>query len=368
MTSITEGSAGARPIRTGVVGYGLAGRVFHCPFIESSPNFTLDFIATNNPERSALARKEHPQASIVADADELLERAPGLDLVVLASPPAAHLSQGIAFLEQGVALVIDKPFAASVADAERLIRKAEEAGRPLMVFQNRRWDGDFLTVRDILAGGELGEVYQFESSFEHWAPEAGPKWQDVTPAERGGGVAFDLGSHLVDQALILFGPVATARADLRTVRRNGGNDDVAFVELHHRSGVRSRLFMSRVGAQPGPRFRVLGTAGAYVKYGLDGQEPALAGGLLPTDEHYGKEAEATWGTLGVSATGSPPPRAVPTERGNYPAFYQGVSAAVRGTGPVPVAPRDALEVLKILEEIHKVQLEGGPVEFSLARE
>jgi predicted dehydrogenase len=166
-----------------------------------------------------------------------------------------------------------------------------------MVFQNRRWDGDFLTVRRILASGELGDVYQFESSFEHWAPEAGPRWQDVTPAAHGGGVAFDLGSHLVDQALILFGPVATVRADLRTVRRNGGNDDVAFVELFHRSGVRSRLFMSRVGAQPGPRFRVLGTAGAYVKYGLDGQEPALAAGLLPTDERFGMEAEATWGTL-----------------------------------------------------------------------
>jgi predicted dehydrogenase len=251
-----------------------------------------------------------------------------------------------------VALVVDKPFAASAADAERLIEKADEVGKPLIVFQNRRWDGDFLTVRKIVDGGELGEVYQFESSFEHWAPKVASRWQDITPAGAGGGVTFDLGSHLIDQALVLFGPVSDVRADLRTVREGGGNDDVSYIELRHESGVRSRLWMSRVGAQPGPRFRVLGTAGAYVSYGLDGQEPALASNMLPSDESYGREPEETWGTLGVSAPGYPAPAKVPTERGSYPAFYQGVAAAVRGTGPVPVAPREALEVVRILERIH----------------
>jgi scyllo-inositol 2-dehydrogenase (NADP+) len=353
MTSITPDSFTGHPIRTGVVGYGLAGKVFHCPFIENSPDFSLDFIATNDPERRKQAQLDYPGAMIVADANELLERRSQLDLVVLASPAAAHLDQGLAFLDGGVALVVDKPFAASVADAERLIRRAEEVDRPLIVFQNRRWDGDFLTVRRILAEGELGKVYQFESSFEHWAPKAGSRWQDVTPAALGGGVAFDLGSHLIDQALVLFGPVSEVRSDLRTVREGGGNDDVSFIELRHESGVRSRLWMSRVGAQPGPRFRVLGTEGAYVSYGLDGQEPALAAGLLPSDDRYGIEPEETWGTLGISAPGHPAPSKVPTERGNYPAFYHGVSAALRGTGPVPVAARDALEVVKILERIHK---------------
>lgn len=355
MTSITPDSLSGRPIRTGVVGYGLAGKVFHCPFIENSPDFSLDFIATNNPERRKQAQLDYPNAMIVADSNELLGRTSQLDLVVLASPPAAHLDQGLAFLDGGVALVVDKPFAASVTDAERLIRRAEEVGLPLMVFQNRRWDGDFLTVRRILAEGELGNVYQFESSFEHWAPKASSRWQDVTPAALGGGVAYDLGSHLIDQALVLFGPVSEVRSDLRTVRDGGGNDDVSFIELRHESGVRSRLWMSRVGAQPGPRFRVLGTEGAYVSYGLDGQEPALAAGLLPSDDRYGIEPEDTWGSLGVSAPGHPAPSKVPTERGNYPAFYHGVSAALRGTGPVPVAARDALEVVKILERIHKDQ-------------
>lgn len=355
MTSITSNPHSARPIRTGVLGYGLAGKVFHCPFIAASPDFTLDFIATNDPDRRRQAQKDYPGAAIVADAAEMLEHASELDLIVLATPPAVHLEQGLSFLDRGVALIVDKPFAASVADAERLIERAEEVDRPLIVFQNRRWDGDFLTVRNILASGELGEVYQFESSFEHWAPKADSRWQDSTPASLGGGVAFDLGSHLIDQALVLFGPVAEARADLRTVREGGGNDDVSYIELHHESGVRSRLYMSRVGAQPGPRFRVLGTAGAYVSYGLDGQEPALAGGMLPTDDSYGREPEETWGTLGVSAPGYPAPARVPSERGDYPAFYQGVAAALRGTGPVPVAARDALEVVRILERVHKDQ-------------
>jgi predicted dehydrogenase len=353
MTSITSEPVAPRPIRTGVLGYGLAGKVFHCPFIGASPEFALDFIATNNPERRRQAERDHPEAAIVGDANEMLEHAAQLDLVVLATPPGVHLEQGLSFLDQGVALVVDKPFAASVADAERLIAKAEEVDRPLMVFQNRRWDGDFLTVRKILAGGELGEVYQFESSFEHWAPTADSRWQDSTPASLGGGVAFDLGSHLIDQALVLFGPVADVRADLRTVRKGGGNDDVSYIELHHESGVRSRLYMSRVGAQPGPRFRVLGTASAYVSYGLDGQEPALTGGMLPTDDDYGREPEETWGTLGISAPGHPAPPKVPTEPGDYPAFYRGVAAALRGTGQIPVAPRDALEVVRILERIHK---------------
>lgn len=353
MTSITLKPSASPPIRTGVLGYGLAGKVFHCPFIGASPDFSLDFIATNDPERQRQAQQDHPGAAIVADANQMLEHASELDLVVLATPPAVHLEQGLSFLDRGVALVVDKPFAASVADAERLIKRAEEVDRPLIVFQNRRWDGDFLTVRKILAGGELGQVYQFESSFEHWAPKAESRWQDSTTASLGGGVAFDLGSHLIDQALVLFGSVADARADLRTVREGGGNDDVSYIELHHESGVRSRLFMSRVGAQPGPRFRVLGTAGAYVSYGLDGQEPALAAGMLPTDDNYGREPEEAWGTLGVSASGYPAPAKVPTERGDYPAFYQGVAAAVRGTGPVPVAAREALEVVRILERIHK---------------
>lgn len=346
-------TGGAAPIRTGVVGYGLSGKVFHSPFIEASPNFSLDFIATSNSQRAAQAHEDHPYARIVANSDELLAHSDRLDLVVLATPPHTHLKDGLATLDAGFAVIVDKPFAASASEGLQLIEKAEEKRRPLIVFQNRRWDGDFLTVEKIVRAGSLGKIYQFESSFEQWAPEVGDRWQDSTPPRLGGGVTFDLGSHLVDQAIVLFGPVAHVHADLQTVRDGGSNDDVSFVELVHESGVRSHLWMSRVAAQPRARFRVLGTQGAYVSYGLDGQEAALAAGVKPTDDAYGIESESTWGELGVVGAGHPAPTAVATERGNYPRFYEATADAIRGSGPLPVNPRDALEVVKVLERSTK---------------
>jgi predicted dehydrogenase len=209
-------------------------------------------------------------------------------------------------------------------------------------------------VRKVLGEGHLGRVYQFESSFEHWAPKVVDRWQDTTPPHLAGGITFDLGSHLIDQALLLFGPVEEIRADVRAVRDGGGNDDVSLVELFHSNGVHSRLWMSRVAAQAGPRFRVLGTESAYVSYGLDGQEPALAAGAVPTDPGFGAEPESTWGTLGVRAPGHPAPVAVPTERGDYLGFYRAAAQAVRGSGPIPVDPREALEVVRVIERIHQL--------------
>ena len=350
--TVSPASPTSAPIRTAVIGYGLSGRVFHTPFLSTSPEFSLDVIVTRDPGRVSAASREHPSALIVDSMDELLERhADDVELVVLGTPPHTHLRDGLAALEAGCALVIDKPFAASSDEAAHLIAAAEQRGLPLMVFQNRRWDGDFMTVRAIVESGDLGEIYQFESNFEHWAPEAVDRWHDTTPVAAGGGVTFDLGSHLVDQALLLFGPVADVVADLRCIRAGGANDDVGFVRLVHESGVHSQLLMSRLGAQPGPRFRVLGTRGAYVSYGLDGQEPALAAGAKPTSNDYGVVPKSEWGTLGVRAPGHPDPVPVPTLRGDYPAFYTGAAAAIRGTGPLPVDTGDALEVLRTLERI-----------------
>lgn len=352
MSTNNRAPTGAVPIRTGVIGYGLSGKVFHTPFIEANPHFSLDFIATSNNQRAAQAQEDHPHAAIVANADELLAHSDRLDLVVLATPPHTHLKDGLAALDAGLAVIVDKPFAVSASEGLQLIEKAEEERRPLIVFQNRRWDGDFLTVEKIVRVGSLGRVYQFESSFEQWAPEVGDRWQDTTPPSLGGGVTFDLGSHLVDQAIVLFGPVAHVHADLRTVR-DGSNDDVSFVELVHESGVRSHLWMNRLAAQPRARFRLHGTQASYVSYGLDGQEAALAAGVKPTDDAYGIESESTWGKLGVVGAGHPVPTAVATERGNYPHFYEATADAVRGSDSLPVNPHDALEVVKVIERIHQ---------------
>ncbi len=341
------------PIRTGIIGFGLAGRVFHAPFIATNPAFRLDLISTANPDRAAEAASQHPGAEIVASPEELLARAGDLDLVILASPAHTHLEQGLAALEAGAAVVIDKPFVPTVSDAKKLIAAAEDADRVLTVFQNRRWDGDFLTVKRLVAEGALGTVHRFESTFERWSGPNRDRWQDTTTIEQGAGITYDLGSHLVDQALQLFGPAVVEQAELRIVRDGSVSDDDAFISLLHSSGVRSHLTMSRVAAQSGPRFRVLGSEWGYTVYGLDGQEPALKLQQWPGSDGYGVTPESDWGLLGIdgSEAGLTP---VPTEPGDYPAFYAGVAAAIRDGAPAPVDPRDALEVVRILERAHSL--------------
>lgn len=352
-TSTTSTAGTTRPIRTGIIGFGLSGRVFHAPFLATNPAFALTTIATSSPERAAEARAAHPTARIVPTPDALLDevRAGRLDLVILASPPHVHREQAIAALEAGAAVVIDKPFAPTVADAEAIIASAHAAGRPLTVFQNRRWDGDFLTVRRLVDERALGRIHRVESTFERMGAAKREQWQgQLTPAQ-GGGILFDLGSHLVDQVLTLLGPATLEHAELTTVREGLGSEDDAFLSLRHDSGVRSHLTMSRVAAQSGPRFRILGDESAYSVHGLDGQEAALRRGELPDASGYGQTPEAEWGRRGVD--GAAPLEPVPTERGRYPDFYEQVAASIRGHAPMPVDARDALETVRILEEAHR---------------
>jgi scyllo-inositol 2-dehydrogenase (NADP+) len=337
-------------IRAGIIGFGLSGRVFHAPFLATNPAFRLEVIATGDPGRAADAVAQHPGATIVATPDELLARAGDLDLVVLASPAHTHLEQGLAALEAGANLVIDKPFVPTVSDAKNLIAKAEETGRLLAVFQNRRWDGDFLTVRRLIAEGRLGDIHRFESTFERWSGPTRDRWQDTTTVEQGAGIVYDLGSHLVDQALQLFGPAELVQAELRAVRDGSVSDDDAFISLLHGSGVRSHLTMSRVAGQSGPRFRVLGSESAYSVGGLDNQEPFLKERRWPGSEGYGVTPASEWGLLGVDDALEP----VPTEAGDYPAFYAGIAASILEGAPAPVDPKDALEVVRILERAHAV--------------
>lgn len=341
-----------RPIRTGLIGFGLAGRVFHGPFLATNPAFRLDVISTSSPERAAAALADHPEATIVTTAEELLARSDDLDLVVIASPVAVHREQGIAALDAGLHVVIDKPFVPSVVDGKKLIARAQEAGRLLTVFQNRRWDGDFLTLRGLVESGALGRVHRFESTFERWGRPLTDRWQDSTPPEHGGGVAFDLGSHLVDQALQLFGPAELEFAEIARVRDGANNDDDAVLVLRHRDGTRSHLTMSRVAGQSGPRFRALGDRAAYVSYGLDGQEAALKAGQWPDSEGYGVTPESAWGVLGVDDGSALEP--IPMAQGAYPDYYAGVAAAIFEGAPAPVDPQDALEVVRILERAHSL--------------
>ncbi|WP_433715323.1 Gfo/Idh/MocA family oxidoreductase [Nocardia sp. CA-084685] len=336
-------------LQVAIVGYGLAGSVFHAPLIAAQPRMRVATVVTRSSERAEQARREHPGVRVLASAEELFDDISGLDLVVIATPNQTHALLARQALDAGLPVVVDKPFAVSAADGEDLIARAERAGLVLSVFQNRRWDGDFLTVRKLIADGRLGAVRRFESRFERWRPVPKGGWREVGSAEEGAGLLFDLGSHLIDQAVTLFGPVRTVYGELDRRRPNIQTDDDAFVALTHTSGVRSHLWMSAVTPQLGPRFRVLGSEAGYLTYGLDPQEEALRSGRRPGDGPWGTVGPERWGVLGAEPSLEP----VPTISGDYPAFYDAMAAALLDDAPVPVDPRDAVTTLRLIDAAHK---------------
>ena len=309
------------------------------------PGLRLDAIVVRDPTRRARAAVAHPDARLLPSADEIWTSAADIDLVVVAAPNRVHAELSQAAIGAGIAVVVDKPLARSAAEAGELVAAATRNGVMLTPFQNRRWDGDLLTVAGLIAAGTLGRVDRFESRFERWRPEVSSGWRERPDPDEAGGLLLDLGSHLVDQALYLFGPVAAVYAEI-DVRRPGAQvDDDAFIALTHASGVRSHLWMSAVAAQPGPRMRVLGDRAGYVKFGLDVQEDALITGAQPGGPGWGEEPPDRWGRLGAGdATVT-----VPTVAGAYQRFYEGVVATLQNGTPPPVDPADAVTGLAILE-------------------
>jgi predicted dehydrogenase len=287
--------------------------------------------------------------------DEL--RAAGAEAVAISTPADTHTALTDQALELGLAVVCDKPFALDAAAARRSVERAEELGLPLTPYQNRRWDSDFRTLRKLIDDGVLGEVLRFESRFERLSPEPGP------PAA-GGGTLRDFGSHLVDQALVLLGPVETVYAEWQL--RESGLDDDVFVALTHRNGARSHLWGSWSQAAPGPRFRVGGTSAGYVARALmDGQEDVLVTGQSPATlgDRWGEEPSERWGTLhrGEGPDGGEP---VATLSGAWPEFYPAFARAVRGLGPVPVDPRDAVATATVIDAARLSATEGRVVRLA----
>ena len=340
--------SGPAPLRTVLFGYGLGGRVFHAPLLEADPRYSLDVIVTSNPARAEAASAAHPDAAVVPSAEAALALAGNLDLAVVSTPPVTHAPLGLAALSAGLNAVVDKPFAQSPEMARELMNAAAEQGRVLSVFQNRRWDGDFLTLRGLVERGELGTVSRFESRMESFKPVVTKVWKRESGANDGGGILFDLGPHLIDQALQLFGPAEPAYAEVRSRREGSGPDDDVIVVLQHASGVQSHLWMNSLAPQAGERFRVTGTKAAWTKRGVDPQEAQLDAGLLPGDPGYGVEEPASWGQLGTDACS----KAVPTETGRYQDFYAGLAAAVLDGGELPVDPAESLRGLEIIRQIH----------------
>ncbi|MCX4748810.1 Gfo/Idh/MocA family oxidoreductase [Kitasatospora sp. NBC_01287] len=346
------------PYRVALIGYGLAGSAFHAPLIATTPGLRLDAVVTANPDRRAQLAKEHPGARALDTPEQLFAEAGEFDVVVIASPNRTHLPLARAALRAGLATVVDKPLATSAEEALALCGLAHSRGTLLTVFQNRRWDNDFRTVRRLIEQGALGRVHRFESRFERFRPKPKAGWRELADPAEAGGTLYDLGSHLVDQALTLFGPVSTVYAEIDTRRDGAVVDDDAFLALTHASGVRSHLWTSAIAPLPGPRLRVLGDRAGYLKFGLDPQEADLRAGRRPGDGvPWGVEEAALHGTLGTDQESA----TVATDPGDYPAFYAALAHALATGTPPPVDPYDAVATLTVLEAARRSSATGTTV-------
>ncbi|HEX8123038.1 MAG TPA: Gfo/Idh/MocA family oxidoreductase [Solirubrobacteraceae bacterium] len=337
-------------MRLAVVGFGLAGQVFHAPYIDAVDGLEVATIVVRNPERAALARERFPAAKVVASVDEAWDA----DAVVIGTPNRLHVPLALEAIARGVPVVVDKPFAVTAAEAQRVVDVSDAAGVPVTVFQNRRWDGDFVTLRQLIEDGTLGDVLRLESRFERFRPAVLGGWRELAAEDEGGGQLLDLGAHLVDQARVLFGHPLRVYAEIERRREGAQVDDDVFVALEHAGGTRSHLWMSAITAAGGRRFVVNGSAGGFVVDGLDPQEEQLLGGMRIGSDGFGQSPPGRV----VDAHGE---REQPLEPGDYRGFYEGVRDWLAGDAPAPVDPRDSVAGLEILEAARRSAAEGSVV-------
>ncbi len=348
--SSSNAEATTKTLRVAIIGYGLAGAVFHAPLVSSTPGMAVAAIVTNNPRRQEHARRDFPHAAILPTADDIWHHASRYDLVVVATPNRTHVPLGLTAMNAGLPVVIDKPMAATVADAEQLITASHSTGQLLTVFQNRRWDNDFLTVRQLISADLLGPITRFESRFERYRAVSRPHaWRELSAPEEAGGLLYDLGSHLIDQALVLFGRPTRVYAEVEKRRPGVQVDDDTFVALQFASGIHAHLWMNVVSRIAGPRIRLNGLRGTYEKWGLDPQEHALGTGMRPGEAAWGLEPQERWGRLFTEVNGIRIDTPIETLPGAYEQFYALLREALLTNGPPPVDPSEVLTTLRVIE-------------------
>src|SRR2546425_2159727 len=324
-------------LNVGLVGFGFASKVFHAPVIRVVEGLRLTTIV----RRSGAPDPRYPDVGFVRGVDELLDRA--IDLVVVATPNTEHHAIAKECIRAGRHVVIDKPFTTTAAEAEELVQLAKRKRRVVSAYQNRRYVGDFVTLQNLLSDGVLGRVAMFESHFDRFRPELRPTaWREQP--HPGSGIWFDLGSHLLDQALVLFGSPRAVAADIRIERAGAAVDDAFDVTLHY-PGMRALLRASMLAAAPGPSLAVHGTRGSFIKHGVDAQEAALKAGRTPGEPDWDADPPELYGTL-TTPEGTRP---VPTIPSSYARYYENVRDAILGTAQLAVTPEQALDVMRGLE-------------------
>lgn len=343
-------------VRVGLIGYGLAGRVFHAPLFAKA-GLELAAVASSRPDD---VKKDHPDAQVYATPQELFKDE-AVDLIVVAAPSDLHYPLTLEALAAGKHVVSDKPFTPSVTEADAVIAAAEKANRIVSCFQNRRWDSDFLTLRKLIEDGKLGEIHSYRAHFEFFRPEVSDIWQDMPG--KATGLHYDLGSHLIDQALVLFGTPDWLSADISSQRPGGKVVDGFHIRMA-KGRQRIDLFASVLSADFSTRYAVHGTQGSYMKRHMDIQEEQLRSGMTPEDPGYGVEPQDRWAEVTSLVKGKLFARREPSVPGAHHEYYRGVREAIERGGRPPVLAEEARETIRMIEAAKQSSEEGRRIELT----
>lgn len=345
------------PIEVGLASYGMSGKVFHGPLLKADGRFRIRKVFERTTQKS---KADYPEVEVVRSFDEILND-PAIELVIVNTPNALHVPMTRQALESGKHVVVEKPFTVTADEARQLIELARQKDRVLSVFQNRRWDGDFLTVQEVVKQQLLGKLVEYEAHYDRyrnfvetntWKEETGP----------GSGILYNLGSHMIDQTMVLFGVPKSVTADLSTQRPGGDIDDSYHIVLQY-DGLRVILKSSYLVREPGPRYTLHGTEGSFLKRGLDPQEDALKAGRLPGESGWGSEPEAWWGLLNTQVGELHFTGKVETRAGAYQHFYGNIYATVREGAPLAVKPEEAMQVIRVIEAAMESSRTGQTVKL-----
>lgn len=344
-------------IQVGLASFGMSGKVFHAPILTHHPGFQLSKIVERSKNE---ASKIYPNISSVRSFDELLDDEQ-IELIVVNTPDHTHFEYAHKALEAGKHVIVEKPFTRTVGQSEDLLNLAVRQNRVLSVFQNRRWDGDFLTVRKILDNEWLGRLVEFESYYMRYRNYIQPDtWKES--AALGIGITYNLGSHMIDQAVTLFGMPEAVWADIDGMRTGSEIDDYYHIKLIY-PDVKVTLKASYLVREEGARFTLHGTHGSFLKYGLDPQEEMLKQGGDPSAPDWGKEPETQWGILNAEINGMHLRGKVETVAGNYAAFYDNIYDAIRNGAELEVTPEQAISVIQLIEAARESNRSGHSVEL-----
>ncbi|RVU86663.1 oxidoreductase [Leucothrix sargassi] len=340
-------------IKTALIGYGFSSQTFHIPFLLCNSDYQITAISSSKPD---VVKQALPDVTVYSDAQQLIREA-DVDLVIITTPNEYHFPLAKLALEQGKHIVIEKPFVTNTQDGLALIELAEQQQRVASVFQNRRWDGDFLTIKKLIEEGKLGEVKRFESHFSRFRPIPKKRWRENDAL--GSGILFDLGPHLIDQALQLFGMPSAITAQCRAMREGAQSVDFFHMVLHYPEHL-AILEASPYNAAPNARFNVQGNTAQYLVQGLDPQEDRLKAGILPKYSSWSQEDEENFGQLYSEEQ----IKTIPTERGRYQCYFAELAAAIQTGAATPVPMSEALQNIQLIELAMQSSDKGQTIQVS----